>query len=155
MVSNFSCAQIKGWNLAYIMILSKVHIAKTNHLGYGRFSGDLICSRRMSQVQNQTYPMNSNDPIHLVLNCFPTICPIGVAPPKDPYQKNSTITIANFSASEAIASISASTPKKSPLIFFGCGKSSRFFFPFTEVKVPGLQLPSAVARGLVHLATHL
>lgn len=48
--------------------LSKVHIAKTNHLGYGRFSGDLICSRRMSQVQNQTYPMNSNYPIHLVLS---------------------------------------------------------------------------------------
>ena len=101
-------------------------------------------------ISNEFQWSNSSSP----LTCFPTICPIGVAPPKDPYQKNSTI--ANFSASEAICiHFRLHPPKKTPLIFFGCGKISSFFFPFTEVKVPGLQLPSAVARGLVHLAAPL
>ena len=80
-------------------------------------------------ISNEFQWSNSSSP----LNCFPTICPIGVAPPKDPNQKNSTITIANFSASEAICiHFRLHPPKKTHLIFLRCGKISSFFFPFYE-----------------------
>lgn len=131
-----------------------MHIAKTNHLGDGCFCGDLICSRRMSQVQNQTYPMNSNDPIHLVLSTVSR----PFAQSEWPSQGSQPKKFDNrqfFGFRGDLHPFQAPPPKKSPLIFFRCGKISSFFVPFTEVKVPGLQLPSAVARGLVHLATHL
>ena len=61
------------------------------------------------------------------LNCFPTICPIGVAPPKDPNQKNRQSAI--FRLQRRFVSISGSTPQKITTNLFWVWKNLKFFFP--------------------------
>ena len=118
LVTNSSCAQIKGSNLAYIMIHQRFTLQKQiiwEMVVFLVLSGEQNGTSSQPNIFNKFQRSNSFS----LLNCFPIIFPIAVALPRVPTKKFDNRQFFGFRGD---LHPSQAPPKNNQESFFGFGK---------------------------------